>query len=130
MDLPNLLSFPIPPNDSPQITVKIAGAKDGVEVLAIVDTGFTGFAQIPLAVGIRAGLTLWGIRPSILADGRQVKNLECFGSVKFDQKDLVGPITCSETGSLCLLGMQFLNQLGMDFTISPRRNLVTFAQIS
>lgn len=112
------LEYPITENYSPEVTIEITGLKGNKHVVAIVDTGFTGFLQIPLSIGIACNLRLWGTSNSKLADGSKVKNLECVGEIRFAGKNLFNIISLSEGGEDCLLGMQFLNELKMDFTIS------------
>lgn len=120
------LEYPITENYSPEVTIEVTGIGSNKSVVAIVDTGFTGFLQIPLSVGIACNLRLWGTRNARLADGSKVKNLECVGEIRFADKKLFGIISLSEGGEDCLLGMQFLNQLGMDFTVSPTDKKAVF----
>lgn len=123
-----LLSFPITENYSPRVPVEVLGSVHGnvKEVVAIVDTGFTGFMQIPLAIGIACNLNLWGIQSFKLADGKLIKNIECFGKIRFAGKELFGNITLSETSEDCLIGMQFLQELKMDFCVSVKDKVATF----
>ncbi len=114
-----ILEFPVTPNYSPVVSFDVMGVSGPKPLVGIVDTGFTGFLQIPLADGIAASLNLWGISRSTLADGRIVKDLQCYGRIRFGGKELWGIISLSETGNDCLLGMQFLNMLKADFTVSP-----------
>lgn len=122
------LEFPITTNYSPEITVEVLGIKDGKSVSAIVDTGFTGFLQIPLSIGIACNLRLWGVSWSRLADGSRVKNLQCFGKIRFADREIFGVISLSETAEDCLLGMQFLQELKMDFKISITDKKATFSE--
>ena len=112
------LEFPITTNYSPEITIEVLGIKDGKPVSVVVDTGFTGFLQIPLTIGIACNLRLWGVSWARLADGSRVKNLQCYGKIRFADREIFGVISLSETSDECLLGMQFLQQLSMDFTVS------------
>ncbi|MEK7552951.1 MAG: hypothetical protein AAB505_02480, partial [Patescibacteria group bacterium] len=89
------LEYPITQNYSPEITVEVTGLKHNKSLVAIVDTGFTGFMQIPLSTGIACNLRLWGTRPSKLADGSIVKNLECVGEIRFADKKLFNIISLS-----------------------------------
>ena len=113
------LEFPITTNYSPEVTIEILGLKEGKSVSAIVDTGFNGFLQIPMSVGISCNLRLWGISYPTLADGSRSKNIECYGKIRFNDREIIGIIALSETSEDCLLGIQFLQELKMDFTISP-----------
>ncbi len=122
------LEFPITTNYSPEVTVEVLGIKEGKSVSAIVDTGFTGFLQIPLSVGIACNLRLWGVSWATLADGSKVKNLQCFGKIRFADCEIFGVISLSDTADDCLLGMQFLQELKMDFNVSITDKKATFAE--
>jgi clan AA aspartic protease len=122
------LEFPITTNYSPEVTVEILGLKKGKGVSAIVDTGFTGFLQIPLSVGIACNLRLWGVSWFTLADNSKVKNLQCFGQIRFADREMFGVITLSDTSDDCLLGMQFLQELKMDFKVSITDKKATFTE--
>ncbi len=120
------LEYPIIENFSPEITVEVMGLTEPTKVVAIVDTGFTGFLQIPLAIGLRSNLRLLSVGNSVLADGRKVKNLQCFGTIRFAGKEIFGVMSLSETSNDSLLGMQFLEKVGMDFTLSISDRKSTF----
>lgn len=85
--------------------------------------------QIPLAVGMKANLRLLSMGNYIMADGRSVKKLQCIGRIRFAGRELVGIISLSETSDDCLLGMQFLEKLGMDFTVSPSTKRARFESV-
>jgi len=125
-DDPKNLEFPVVENFSPEVPIEVYAINKTIKVVATVDTGSTGFLQIPLSIGIKANLRLFGTRYYTMADGRKVKKLECIGKIRFAGKDLIGIISLSETSDDCLLGMQFLEELGMDFTVSPQKNKAIF----
>lgn len=122
------LEFPITTNYSPEVSVEVLGLNEGKSVSAIVDTGFTGFLQIPLSVGVACNLRLWGVSWSILADGSKVKNLQCFGKIRFADREMFGIITLSDTAEDSLLGMQFLQELKMDFSVSITDKKAVFTE--
>lgn len=125
------LDFPVIENFSPEVPIEVLGSidKKPIKVVAAVDTGNTGFFQIPLAVGIKANLRLWGARDWIMADDRKVRMLECIGTIRFAGKELLGIISLSETSDNSLLGMQFLEELKMDFTVSTTRKRAIFQKL-
>jgi len=125
-DNQDILEFPVVENFSPIVNAEIYGITKNTKFVAIIDTGYEGFLQIPLATGIKANLRLWGIRSWNLADNSKVKMLECIGKIRFAGKDLTGIISLSETSEDCLLGMQFLEELKMDFTVSLTRKKAIF----
>lgn len=120
------LEYPVVENFSPEVTVEIFGINDTTKVVATVDTGYTGFLSVPLAIGLKTNLRLFGSRYSQMADGRKVKKLECFGKIRFGGKELFGIISLSETSEDSLLGMQFLESLDGDFTVSSRKKRAIF----
>ena len=129
-DIIDVLEFPVTQNYSPEVPIEIIGIlNDTVKRVAIVDTGATIFMQMPLSLGISAHLRLWASKPATLADKSSVTNLICFGTIKFAGKDIMGLIRLSETNDECILGMDFLNELGMDFTYSPSKKRAIFYPI-
>ncbi len=126
-----VLEFPVVENFSPEVPVEVLGSIDSkpIKVVAIVDTGSTGFMQIPMAIGMKANLRLLSYGVSIVADGREVKKIRCIGRIRFAGKEMVGIISLSETSDDCLLGMPFLEKLGMDFTVSTATKRARFKSI-
>ena len=122
------LEFPVVDNFSPEVPVEVHGLTDTTKVVAIVDTGYTGFLSVPLAIGLKANLRLMSVGYYTLADGRKVKKLECIGKIRFGGKDLVGIISLSETSDECLLGMQFLEGINMDFMVSCSQKKAVFSE--
>ena len=120
------LKYPLIQNTSPEVLIELVGAVSSPKLTAVVDTGFDGFLQVPLAEGIKANLMLWSVGGAKLADGRIVKNLQCFGSVKFGGKTVTGIITLTETGTDCLIGMEFLSGLEMDVSLSIKDKTIEF----
>jgi clan AA aspartic protease len=121
------LEFPVVSNFSPEAPVEIFGIQDTTKVVATIDTGYTGFLTVPIAVGLKANLRLFGLSYYQMADGRRVKKLECFGKIRFAGKELWGIIALSETSEDCLLGMQFLERLKGDFTVSIMNKKAIFS---
>lgn len=125
-DNKNNLEFPVIENFSPEVPIEVYGIDKTIKLVAMVDTGSTGFLQVPLAIGIKTNLRLLSTRYYVMADGRKVKKLECLGKIRFGGKDLIGIISLSETSEDCLLGMQFLESLGVDFTVSCKNKKAIF----
>ncbi|MGA2091767.1 MAG: hypothetical protein ABSH12_09975 [Endomicrobiales bacterium] len=48
-----------------------------------------------------------------------VKNIQCLDEIRFADQKIFNIISLSEGGDDCLLGMQFLQAINMDFTVSP-----------
>lgn len=125
---PKRLEYPITENYSPEITIEVIGPTSNKSLVAVVDTGYTGFLQIPLSVGIACNLRLWGIGTGRLADGSKVKNIQCIGEIRFADQKIFNIISLSEGGEDCLLGMQFLQSIDMDFTVSPKDKKAIFME--
>ena len=117
---PGSHSFPLTQNESPEVEIEIGGLINTTTktLKAVVDTGFTGFVQVPIGVGIGTNLNLWGTQTYTLADGTTSKTLECVGKVKFLGKEMLGVISLAFTGNMALLGIVFLQELGMDMVVS------------
>ncbi len=128
-DAGNSLEFPVIENFSPEVSIEIYGINKTIKIVAIVDTSFSGFLQVPLATGISANLNILSIGRHTLADGSSVKTLQCVGKIRFAAIDLVGVVLLSEKSDACFAGMQFLRQLNMDFTISPSRKKAIFQSL-
>lgn len=100
--------------DSPRIRVKITGITAlPAEVEAIIDTGYTGFIQIPHATAKELGLIYRGQNESVLADGSSRVSTSVSGLVTLGNRSEVGAITVSLTGRESLLGMACLRAFNM-----------------
>lgn len=120
-------AFPVHGNASPIIRIAVGGllgVPEPNELEAIFDTGFTGFLCLPLATGISMHLNLWGIKPSVLADGSKIYNLVCIGKARFLGQEKLGEITLMPTGSDCIVGMEFVNVFGVEVLLRPGKELV------
>jgi len=96
---------------SPSLKVKISGPfSDGVEYDAIIDTGFTGFASIPLAEAIRLGLLLWGTTSVSFANGETSYRLTGKCQIAVDDQKKIGVAILEWQASEVLLGMAFVRQ--------------------
>ena len=86
----------------------------GVEFSGIIDTGFTGFIQLPLGVALGLGLPLEGTAKVMLADGSEIIQLtaQAIASVNFPEpigkRSINGIVTLSEYSLDILIGMEFL----------------------
>ena len=69
-------------------------------------------------------LNLWGIKPSVLADGSEVYNLVCVGKARFLGQEKFGEITLTPTGTENIVGMEFVNAFGFDVLLRPGKEIV------
>lgn len=105
-------------NHMPQVSIKLLGidGKTGVILLAIIDTGFNGYLQVPAGIGLPIGLKTVGVTPSTLADGSPVVSLTCEGFVELCGQTLETVVNLPNNGAV-LIGTQLLKKLGKDLII-------------
>lgn len=67
----------------PKLKIKVEGTNPGVaaEIEAMIDTGFTGFLMLPIALALPLGLVLMGTGDYCLADGSLITNFLAKGKV-------------------------------------------------
>ena len=90
----------------------VAHEPPGIKYEGLVDTGFTGFVQIPFAEACKLRLPLEGIVKSTLADGSTVNSLTALGRATIIQNGnslgpKLGTVTVSPSPTI-LIGMEFL----------------------
>jgi len=105
-------------NDQPLIAIEVSGVS-GIKkkLIALVDSGFNGYLQLPFVEALPLGLVLAGVQPSTLADGSVSSHLVCKGSVCLDRKCLDTTIDIS-TATIVLLGTKLLKELGKTFILN------------
>ena len=93
---------------SPKITFTIGGSKAQLEFEGTLDTGFTGFMLLPIALAVPLGLELDGLNTSLTADGTVHRSPTATAHVEFgtDSRDV--SIVLAYYGDEILLGMNFL----------------------
>jgi predicted aspartyl protease len=94
---------------SPTAKIRFWGVDEriGIDATGIVDTGFTGFLQVPIQIALGAALILTGIAPFTLADGSIKNSFLCLGTVRINDQNVIGLISLSE-GSDILIGTELL----------------------
>ena len=95
---------------SPRVSFHLCGvAHDppGIEYEGPVDTGFSGFIQLPIFEAFALNLPLEGTASVILADGEAVSVLTALGRASFAGNTVVGTIHLSMSDEI-LIGMEFL----------------------
>ena len=93
----------------------VAHKEPGLEYEGIIDTGFTGFIQLPLQYAFSLKLPLEGTASYTLADGTQTACLIALAKTTFGGKTVTGAVTLAPGSQDILVGMGFLRQfkLGM-----------------
>lgn len=116
----------------PRVKIRVSGTSSNfTDVDALIDTGFTGFLMLPVALAMPLGLILSGTGDYVLANGEPVTNFLALGSVTIPSPSLnlqvksiatpTTPATLHEpetvegiillAGEDTLIGMEFLRSL-------------------
>lgn len=91
----------------------VAHELPGVRYEGIVDTGFSGFIQIPFDTACELKLPLFGTVGNVLADGSRIFALSVLGRASVPENGnrtdpVTGAVQVSLTSGEILLGMEFL----------------------
>ena len=92
----------------------------GVEFEAIIDTGFTGFIQLPLSEALSLSLPLEGTNSVTLADGSALVMLTALAQVTLLGRTEVGVILLSMSSNDILVGMDFLRRFERTLVVSKK----------
>ena len=93
----------------------------GIEYEGIIDTGFTAFVQLPLAVAIELALPLEGTTSVMLADGSTAAKLTAQAQATLLGESEVGIAIIEFHSPEILIGMDFLRRF--------RRGLIVSRQV-
>lgn len=98
------------------VEISVAGARQEITLLALVDTGFDGWVCLPTPIAIQLSLELFGLQIVELADGSEIEELVFRGEVVFNQKRRGVDITLTNSAD-ALLGTGLLadSVLTIDF---------------
>ncbi len=102
------------------LKVHLRGVKHpapGVEYEVMIDTGFSGFIQIPIVQAIALQLPLQGTQTLVLANGDKVDTFTALVAVTFADKETIGVAPLSPSSTF-LVGMDFLRQFDQALFIS------------
>ena len=88
----------------------VAHQKPGIECAGIVDTGFSGFIQIPFNKACELQLPLEGTAGVTLADGSTKVVLTALGLTTLADMETMGTIHLSFSSEEILVGMEFLRK--------------------
>lgn len=84
--------------------------KPGLECTGIVDTGFSGFIQLPFDKACELRLPLEGTAGVTLADGSTQVVLTALGFATLADTEMIGTIHLSFSSEEILVGMEFLRK--------------------
>lgn len=97
---------------NPCISFHLCGAahkKPGLEYGGIVDTGFSGFIQLPFDKACELQLPLEGTAEVVLADGSSHIVLTTLGVATLADMEIMGTVDLSQSPEI-LIGMEFLRK--------------------
>ena len=90
----------------------------------LIDTGFTGFVQLPMQHAIALGLPLHGTISSTLADGRRVDSYTAVAIAELTGFRRPGIVTLSTSANDILVGMEFLRTFGFGLYLTSEAVLL------
>jgi len=91
---------------------------------ALIDTGFTGFAQMPQASAVDIGLTPTGTMDLTFPDGSTEAMPVAWASIRLEAETKEGFVFLSERSEEVLLGVHFLRVFKKTLTLSVERGHV------
>ena len=95
----------------------------GVEHTGIIDTGFTGFLQLPLGVAFELALPLEGTTSVTLADASTTIKLTATARATVCEQSRSGSVILETASPEILIGMEFLRRF--DIALFVTRDLVS-----
>ena len=94
------------------------------EVEALIDTGFTGFAQIPFAIALSIGLSATGTMDLTFAGGTTEPTPVSWASIQLGPDIREGLVFLSDRSDEILVGVHFLRLFGTTLTFSVGSGVV------
>ena len=115
-----------PSSASPTIDIEVFGwqIERRQVVTAILDTGFTGFLLLPIAVAFPIGLVLHSLTEITLADGSTQNKLVCRGGIHFEGQSQPGIILVEDQGTEALVGIEFLKTFELLLTLDAAAGIL------
>ncbi len=96
----------------------------GVEYSGIIDTGFTGFIQLPLQHAFSLGLPSESTVTVQYADGSKSVCLTALAKVTFADKLETGVVILAPNANDILIGMDFLRRFNLGLFVSKKKVVV------
>ena len=114
----NLITGQINQAGSPILRITVYGNKGEVTIDGILDTGFDGFACLPIAVAVPLGLELINVTDSELADGTIVQDELVFaGKVLWDGKVIDADIVLTRSADTLIGTAMLMNYYWMTIIV-------------
>ena len=104
------------------LKVHLCGVKHprpGIEYDVMIDTGFSGFIQIPIVQAIALQLPLQGTQTMVLANGAKVSAFTALVQTTLGGKTAVGVAVLTPSDTF-LVGMDFLRRFDRVLVVSRR----------
>lgn len=99
----------------------VAHDPPGLEFDAIIDTGFSGFIQLPMQHAFSLKLPLEGTSSYVLADGSGGTSLTAIGHTTFGGNLVLGIVNLTPGSQDVLVGMDFLRRFKIGLTMTSGR---------
>jgi len=96
----------------------------GLEFEGIIDTGFTGFIQLPIQHAFSLKLPLDGTVSVTLADGSSTVCLTVLARTTFDGETKLGVVSLESNSQEILIGMDFLRKFKKSVIIAKNDVLI------
>ena len=90
----------------------------GLEYDGVIDTGFTGFLQLPIQYAFALSLPLQNTTSVTLADGSQTANLTALARATLLGKTEIGTVILAFSSQEILIGMDFLRRFKRALVVS------------
>lgn len=111
------------------LTFLLIGSKSSITLDAIIDTGFTGFIQVPPEVGAAIGLPdLQRVIPVTLADGSTISSQVSVSIARFMGMAKTGTVLMPAGSHATLVGMGFLRTFDVGLVISRSTGVLLAAE--
>ncbi|HSY48306.1 MAG TPA: hypothetical protein VLC46_05810 [Thermoanaerobaculia bacterium] len=99
----------------------VAHDPPGLEFEAIIDTGFSGFIQLPMQHAFSLKLPLEGTSSYVLADGTRGTSLTVLAHTTFGGKTVLGVVSLTPGSQDVLVGLDFLRRFKLGLIMMSGR---------
>jgi predicted aspartyl protease len=103
----------------------VAHDPPGLEFEAIIDTGFSGFIQLPMQHAFSLKLPLEGTSSYVLADGSRGTSLTALAHTTFGGTTVLGVVSLTPGSLDVLAGMDFLRRFKLGLVMTKGTIVLT-----
>ncbi len=115
-------------NNRPYVVVTIAGSASVQQVVALIDTGFTGELKVPPEKISELGLKITHVEKVTLADGASV-DMQCSVAIVALESGAVSPANVLVSSGEILIGVGLLKKFGYKLTIDFPNNRLELIKV-